>query len=114
MKEEDYTLLTLRPPLSSNMMAPLEAWWERFGEEGQSLDPASTAAILYPTVEIAERALTADPLRLPREASGIAVVFLLGSLTGSIKANTPHLIVGFVEKPRPMTLSDTAQSNARE
>jgi len=106
-KEENYDLLTLRPPLSSNMMAVLEAWWEQFGEKGRSLDPASTAAILFPTVKIAKRHYNAA--LLPPEVFGIAVVFLLGSLTGSIKANVPHLIVGCVEKPRPMTLSDASQ-----
>jgi len=96
-EEANYTIITLEPPLSPEMLATLEAGLEM--EEGESLDPSSTAVVLYPSVEIAERAYKAKPLRLPPEALGRAVVFLAGAESGSLRAGT-FSVVGFLENTR--------------
>jgi hypothetical protein len=99
-EESDCGLLTLPPPLSPHLLAFLDAWLRHMGhKEYQPLDPASTALVLFPTVEIAKRAFFADPMRLPREALDVAIVFLAGSQNGSLKANVPYMIVGFIEHP---------------
>ena len=47
---------------------------------------SSRVLILYPSVELAERAYEAEPLRLPPEAFGPRTVFLAGPESGSLKA----------------------------
>ncbi len=96
-KEPDYTIITLEPPLRPEMLAMLKAGLEM--EEGESLDPSSTAVVLYPSVEIAERAYKAKPLRLPPEALGRAVVFLAGANKGC-QGPGDFSVVGFLENTR--------------
>ena len=96
------TFLILRPPLSPHLLVSCEAWLKAHLEleEGESLDPSSTALLLCPTVKIAKRAL--DAVFLPPEVLGIANVFLAGSVTGSLDARAHYPIVGYIAYPHLM------------
>lgn len=96
--EENYKILTLPPPLNPKLLAELAAGLEI--EDGESLDPSSTALVLYPSVEIAEYAYKAVPLRLPPEAIGLAIVFLAGATASGSLGAGKFAVVGFVQNTR--------------
>jgi hypothetical protein len=97
-RDFDYTMVALPPPLSPEMLAALEAGVEI--KEGESLDPSSTAVVLYPSVEIAQRAYNGEiPLHLPPEALGRAVVFLAGADSG-FHGPGSFSVVGYLENTR--------------
>jgi hypothetical protein len=103
MSKSKDKLLILAPPLSPHLLTTCEACLRTHLrlEEDQSLDPASTALILYPNVAMAKRHYSA--VLLPPEVFDLAVVFFAGSLTGSIEANGHFSIVGFLEGPFSVT-----------